>query len=592
MKKRINKILLTFGSMVLVVGVGVGTYYLVKLIQKKLSNWNIISEEGKKSTLKRMDPIHLKRNYESNQDNKNEVVYVDLIEYKYEGKYFLGYEGLKKLNEKINNYLPFSSEIDQLKYISINDVLSLPSDKNKINGQYDIFTMELDIDTRKLINSNESLEKKVDLVFATILHEYGHHLSNTYITSNQYKDDLIYDTKEVLVPNNNIFLYKFLPKTFFERWINALNYDNVDYQNLEKEQLDNNVYKNISSKSLFEAANYGPSNLWTQLSKDQTKYEVKFDIFSKNDRITHKYDIKPSDLVNYNYGVDELFTRHLVTLNYINESDDKLDYFLYKINKNNSYQLNSFAPDIFQRNNLIQNDIRNIYSIDNIFGGLIVKKDYKIQKIESKANAILQAYRGVFGYGKLISQIYMDNSNNKYIQKEGDEYSLIRNNIQQNDFNKIKIGGYIPKNKNIKSLVLKFKDGTMKNISIYKIFSKPLKAKTSILSKTYQTNPDDDSYVSYISEQIDFNKIDINKLEDIVYWEDSNSNNIQEDNENKTINENEIVTERNISSFREAFKRITHNKKHYVYKDAENPPIYYLYKDKITKKILFKQTNT
>ena len=126
-------------------------------------------------------PVMIKRDYKQNHN-------FNLVEYEYGGQYFLGQDGLKLLSQTLNERLPFGPEVDQLKYISFNHPLALPG-PGRINGQYNPFTMELDIDVRNFFDQNTqnyipaSLEQKVEFVFTVILHEYGHHLACLLYTS-------------------------------------------------------------------------------------------------------------------------------------------------------------------------------------------------------------------------------------------------------------------------------------------------------------------------------------------------------------------------------------------------------------------------
>lgn len=610
-KEKIANFLWFAGSALVGATVSIGVFYTVKFVIK-----NIDTQDKNQNTdvtdFKRGEPISLLRNDPNNRD-----VNVDLIEYKYKNKSFLGKEGLRLLNQKINESLPFGSEIFQLKHISFNNVYSLPRDTNYINGQYNPFTMELDIDVRKAMNneiswSEKSLRSRVEYVFSTILHEYGHHLANTYITSIQKNDPLNWNYEQNNRPffsivnttdSKRFFAYKNIPNIFAKLWMNSLNYDNFKYSEIENNQIKSTIYSKYSSYDLFEAANYG----YSPLSNSNEKFSVSTPI--------EKFSENLSNIVNYSYGWDELLARNLTTFNYLIPNANKLslyedyyDYFFYKYGyDNNTILLNSYAPDIFQRN-LIQKNSKNIYeqdenkqifSVDNIFGGNLILWNRNSFEIKGKYNKILESYKKVFGYGKLISQIYMDNSNNKFeeVEENGKIYWK-KKSMNEKDFNKIRIGGYLEKNTKIKALVINIKENKQiihKKINFEKIISPTsLKTKSNPLAEVYVNS--DEKYNQYISEEIDLNDIDINKIISICYWEDGNNNNEINLNENeiKNILEDQTsVSIRTITSFRESFKIILDNGEatYYSIKDTKDKNIYNLVFNSENKLVFQKMKN-
>lgn len=583
--KKKTKFIFTTTLAISFAGIGIGSYFLTDYLLNLNKIKNILPDNVNSSGIQRGNFIKQEKDW----NNEKEPTYVELIEYEYNGKYFLNKEGLKKLNRKINKYLPFSSEIDQLKYISFNDALSLPKDINQINGQYKPFTMELDIDVRRFmdISNDISIDKKVDFVFATILHEYGHHLANTYITSNQENDPLIYNKEQLRTYlNKDALVNKFIPEAFLSKWEDSLNYNNPIYSEIENKQYSTNnhypIYKDFSSRDLYRIANYTPENIWEVLSKNPNKEYV-----APSEVGSFKYSL--DSVLKYSYGIDELLTRHLVSFNYISENSNIDDYLLFGYGDKRA--INSFAPDILQRN-YIFSDFSFTYSTDNIFGGNIMYQENDFInnfKLESKATKILEAYREVFGYGKLISQIYMDNSNNRNVESE-DKKGLHRETIKPEDFNKIKIGGYIPKSRNIKKLVLKLKNNENIFININKINSNSLKTKLNPLDNKYLNN--DDDYISYLSDQIDFNdpKLNFGNIENISYWEDINNDGEMIDNEIILIQENDIVQSRQVGTFRESFSLNLYKKGIWTHKDTHQKEIYNLSWNSSNKKIQLNKT--
>lgn len=583
-----KKIILGITFTFLMTGLGIGSYFLTNYILS-LNSKNKLPNNAQFDGTKRGEFVEQNKNF----IDENEPTYVKLIEYKYNNQYFLGKEGLKKLNKKINKHLPFGSEIDQLKYISFNDELSLPKDINQINGQYKPFTMEMDIDVRRFVGSNSSIDDRVEFVFATILHEYGHHLANSYITANQQNDPFVYNEQQIKVASNseNLFINKFIPKSFLTKWENSLNYSNPWYEEIEKNQVNtigydsDIIYKDFPSRELYKLANYEPENIWKILkSNPEKKYTTYF-----NGEPQYQFSLK--NVLKYSYGIDELLTRHLVSFNYISKNPKNYLFF----NSNNRISLNSFAPDILQRNSIIKGHYFEKFSADNIFGGQMIykEKDSEIVKkhvLESKTQQILEAYREIFGYGKLISQIFMDNSNNRNVEiEQNNKIGLKRERIKSEDFNKIKIGGYIPKNRNIKGLVLNLKNNEKIKLNIQKINSNSLKTKSLPLDLNYSNN--DNEYISYISDQINFNELEFNNIENISYWEDLNNDGNLTENEIFSIKKEEIVTSRQIGTFRESFSVNVYNKGIFTHDDTSRQNIFQIKWNNNTKKIQFNKTS-
>ena len=164
---------------------------------------------------------------------------------------------------------------------------------------------------------------------------------------------------------------------------------------------------------------------------------------------------------------------------------------------------------------------------------------------------LLLLSRDAIGQGKLISQIFFDNSKNKSGIPDLDSN---RPNIRKEDFNKIKIGGFIPKNSTIKGLVFNFENNKQLIVKFEHIFkSKNLHAKNRPDATIY--SDDNDNYLPYISEQIDLDKISIGEIISIDAWDDFNRDNQLDLNENKLIERKDVVSIRPITTFRESLKQ-------------------------------------
>ena len=494
--------------------------------------------------------IKIDRDYSQNHN-------FNLIEYQYNGQYFLGQDGLNLLNQALNERLPFGPEVDQLKYISINHPFSLPG-IGRVNGQYNPLTMELDLDVRSFFDTNSgnyingTLEQKVEFVYTIILHEYGHHLANSYITAVDPDDPLSYNNlnstqHKIFSPiGQQRFVQKSLAGDFFNQWLEALNYTNANLEQLETNQAGKttNVYKTYSSKRIFEAANYGPSNDSRAFAASTQRFEGAFGINQ-----TAFFNASLSNMAAYSYGVDELFTRHLVSFNY-----------LPKVFPFWSGHIDTYSPDvalinqiILKNNNTEYDWNERAYAVDNIFGGFIKQANQTETRFDPKFNQLLNAYKAVVGEGKLVSQIFFDNTEN---------FSRLSNNnwtsqrLTSAGFNRIKIGGYIPVNSKIKGLIIQFDDDTKALITFDKVFeSKNLHTKNSPAQTNYTEN--NDLFKTYISKAIDLNDplFENRTIVNIGAWEDKSDDNEVTTDELKTIENNQIVSTRPITTFRESLKQ-------------------------------------
>lgn len=535
-------------------------------------------------------------------DKSNDVP-IKLIEYKHNNKYFLGKDGLDLLNKQIKERLPFGPEVRSLKMININNTFALPRSPFEVNGQYNTITSELDLDARNLIDSFSflPLKDRVEYLFSIILHEYGHHLSNTYITSTNLNSQYNYNKNQ----NSSLTLkysdrdgdtfYKNVPKAFLEKWLSALNYNNPEFNSIySKEGVS--FYNAWSSNELFSAANHWnySQDLKEKVNDVNLNKTWNTQFVSPNYPTMSSYGINIKNLIDYNFSFDELVTRHLVALNYIPSPEvvrgntvsgypslpsDRFYSIGFK-----SRLLNSSAIDILSRNNIsIENNqyIDNPYiqASDNIFGGTIINQNNERKKFESNAQSLTQAYNEVFGFGKIISQIFIDQPGSFYEEKQVNNKKFwVRSPFESNNFDKVKIGGYIPESKKdqFKGIILNDKDNLNTIIPIdYMSKSNSTKAKSSVLGNAYVTNGFG-TYYQYTTQAIDFGQYPINSLSSIGYWMDENNNNKLEASEMKKISKNDVAQNRDISTFREAYRVYGTNGITYSYADTRNINIYEL----------------
>lgn len=545
MKNRLRSALSTLLCLVggIVVGVGafLGIQELIRIVNK-----------NQHPPLDFQNTEIIRRDYAQNQN-------FNLIEFPHREQMFLGPRGLQMLNRVLNERLPFGPEIDQLKYIAFNNSRALP-DVGLVGGQYRPSTMELDIDTRRFIDqgfvirddtTTAELNARVEYVYATILHEYGHHLANTYITAIEPTDpqnyNVVHPNQPVLAPSNqkNVFLYKNVPVRFFEQWMRALHYDDPTTEQYELNQSPSTeaapIFQSLSSKQLFEAANSGWTYRFDTLANSTQTYNAFLEI-EPNHRIALTSQV--ANLVNYSYGVDELFTRQLVSLNYLPTTNHLL-----------AQTWDAYTPDVILRNQMVlQRDQtyawknQQIFAVDNIFGGLLTQSDGTTRKISSQAQNLLATYQEVIGYGKLISQLFFNNENNNYgIPSEPNS------TLHPQDFHKIKFGGFIPLQSRARGLIIRFKNQPDKVVRFAQVFKAPaLQAKATPDAQVHIGNSP--TYQPYISEEVDLSSADLTNIDAILVWNDDNGNGEYEHNESDAIGQDALVSSRPVTTFRETLK--------------------------------------
>ena len=600
MKSNPKNIITSIAVLAIGAAAGTGLFFGVQALLQ-LINSPQNSSDNPTGDINRFPAVRIDRNYQQEQN-------FNLIEYQYKGQYFLGQAGLELLNKQLNERLPFGPEIDQLKYISFNHPFSLPNLNSgvQINGQYNPFTMELDIDTRRFLNggfliNSMNLEQRVEFIFTIILHEYGHHLANSYMTAIEPNDPETYNNKQTnqqkqtWVPTNrsNLFIEKNLPNSFFSQWEEALNYNNDNFKQAEMNQQQEKIlYKSIPSKRLYDAANHGWNLDLKEFTKDPS-LTFPVGLGEKQETFTNA---NLSNLANYAYGIDELLTRHFVTFNYLPKTfpiwSTAIDAYSFDAILRNQMNINNLSNSSPNAKKSYTWD-NNIFAVDNIFGGTLKQTNKADVVISSNVQKILNAYKDVVGEGKLINQIFFNNSSAK---SDGQSVSTWEPKKQsERDFNKIKIGGYIPKNNpnKIKGLVFEFDNGTKEMVRFEHVFTKTknLHTKERPDAKTYAEN--NDNFDPYITEEIDLNSIRFGEapIIDIQLWADQdNNNNFDQTNETQNVQQSEIVMSRPITTFRESFqqKQRVYTPDGSAFTEGMAVPFSLLPKDFLEKELIYK----
>lgn len=522
--------LFTVASITFVVGVGFGTHHIIN--NKNNENEIIPSIVG---------------NQEFKEIKKSGKAPVHLIEHETNGIYFLDQEGLEELNSRIVNELNFGPEIDVLKSIRINNLSVLSAN---VSGQYNPFTQEMEISISAYgeIFKNIPIEEKIDLIFQTIVHEYGHHFSNTYITSIAKNDRR--NSQKLFSQYGDKSVYKNINKEFLNAFEKSLNYSNT--------KVNNTLNNNPASLGYFITAR----DLY--LKSNNTKIDLGIiDNYGTRNILPFekKQFLYPNDSKWYSYlfSIDELLTRKLQQISYIDLLNgktiaNKSTQFTGTINKG-ELQPSTFASDIIKNRKITWNGNENekTYTIgdelkllDDPFGGKFTNKMGETLTINPSVQELWKAYFDVAGYEYGISQIFMKNNS---IQKGRDKRSAILNN----NFNQIKISGWLNSDasNNYKSIILTKSNGTKFLLDLelekkdYKY--KWLEAKTNLLSKNTSISKVQNKF-GYVTNYFPIWEIDTSKA--LKVWNDKNNNNKIDNGEEESLT---TPPTRPVTTFRESF---------------------------------------
>ncbi len=528
------------------VTVGVVTWFSTSLILNNINDDQVINKDNK-------DTILLE---------KSEDVPIKLVEHESGGSYFFGHEGLQAINEKIKSDLQFGPEIENIKTITINNLSIL---NREVSGQYNPFTNEMSISISNLIPQfqNIPLEEKVELIFPTIFHEYGHHFANTYITSISTND--IRNSKKLFSQNGTRSVHKNIPKKFLQEFEESLHYKNTTINNLlsnDKSQISSKK----SARSLYEETN----------SANIKNKSTDHDYLKINDfRLTTKIPARnlerefliTSDKYAYLFSIDELLTRKLQQISYIDVLNgtsiaNKTSTFTGTEYRGNFYP-STIATDI-SKNKKIEFDGNETYSIndelilmDYPYGGIFIDNLGKTHIIKSTVNTLWNAYLDISGYQYGISQIFLNNTSKQATK-------TTRTSLSKNDFLNIKFTGFLDNSKKYKSLLLKNKNGSyikhnfIKNNYKYNFLS----AKSDILSRERDLIKPQNKF-GYTTDYINISKVDLTSP--IKAWNDKNNNGNLDVGEDESLN---VSPNRPTSTFRESFVKTFENGT--VHKDSED----------------------
>ncbi|MGL5617652.1 MAG: MYPU_1760 family metalloprotease [Metamycoplasmataceae bacterium] len=516
------------------VGVGVSTWFIASNFLSTKNSLDFNPGNEKKIELK-----------------KSKDVPVTLIEHETNGYFFFGIDGLALINERIKTDLQFGPEIEALKTIRFNNLNVL---SKNVNGQYSPSTLEVDISIDHLLPEfkNIPISEKIELVFPTIFHEYGHHFANTFITSitkNDSRNSRKLYTK--YFNNTDKSIHKNVPRAFLNKFEEALHYDDSEVSNLLN--IDNNDVSSIkSAKEFYNLSN----NISIKYNIEGNDYlgidEFEFQNKIPFRRVTASFPVN-SNRYTYLFSIDELLTRKLQQITYIDNRNEnsianKTTTFT-GTEYNDGYSPSTMATDI-SRNKSIKYSGNNNYELseklllmDYPYGGHFHKKDGSIININPTVETLWNAYYDIAGYDYGISQIYMHNSSTLASNSS-------RTPMSKRDFELIRFTGFLSNSssKNYKGLLL----STEGSYEEYKFLENNYKyslmgAKSGILNRTRDLNKKRNKF-GYSTNYIDITKVDFNQP--IKVWNDKNNNNKYDVYEDEPLT---VSPKRPTSTFRESF---------------------------------------
>ncbi|AAT27983.1 MYPU_1760 family metalloprotease [[Mycoplasma] mobile] len=489
---------------------------------------------------------------------------------------------LKQLAQYIFENLSFGPEISELKSISIGYQQLGVID---VNGFYIPATNEMFIDPNPVIKSLEGLKysidpklnnsnslsdlQKIQAIFSTIFHEYGHHIATVYassIKSTDISSEKIYfnviDSKNIVTESRE----EIYNSNFYKEFLK--------YTNLESNSI-NNSRRYTSSGNSFDSINIGSLTSASELFDIANKKYLKgaTNIFKVNDNDSHKFSSTIDSNINldrktlghledrtlgYYYSFEEQFTRKYqrlsfsppISLNDSNQFSNNVKNAIQFYGTSNVSSLSSFGQDILHNFSIkkVGNSyqINNLYLADNPFGG-VFQTDEGHETIVDQSLKLYESYLKLIGYGASISQIHHRNETSA-----GASGSL--SVTTKESFDQIKFDGYFDSTKNIKGLVLKNKNNINEVLPI-KITTNEnfaFKSKSSITSSRdiFPQNTTAFASVLYNSystrEYVDLNKINLNIP--IKFWNDfNNDNELQESELENLVSTSET---RKVTNFR------------------------------------------
>ena len=474
-------------------------------------------------------------------------------------KYFFNKEGLELLSKEFKRRANFGPEIFEIQKISINKRYSNNAGQD-VNGLYNPETKEIILFTTELTKARNGyqkswdtvdLNKKVEMVLPTLVHEYTHHIANVYNNSGKKTDNNYTTNYYYKLAENSFNFYKdiliknYTNNTKFIDGIKKYLY-NENYKSYESYLLDaisnNSIFKNFSAYDLFNFANTKSSNLSNADKLKWQNFENKEYYFNNPNPYLSIRFASPitEDRIDYLYSIEELIAREFVKLTYTNSKTihnpysnlfENIAYF----KKENGYFISSFGDDILKNiaNAQSLNDLE-IVSTNWVFDNelrkykKLVRQTFPLQNgyslpfkslpANEKVKGLYKTYMDLMGYGLPISYF----SYNQY-----------------NQFNDVVLGGYL-KLDNLYNNIYLVASNSIKEENIkLNVFKSNTIVKTKWQSFIEDTNSDvslinqDKTLYSYVTDPLAISKLTNlnNSTFNFKFWIDKNNNGQKDSNE-------------------------------------------------------------
>ncbi|MGX9339126.1 MULTISPECIES: MYPU_1760 family metalloprotease [unclassified Mycoplasma] len=488
--------------------------------------------------------------------------------------YYLGKEGMLLLNKMFKQRALYGPEINAIKRININ----VPNDElqeDRTNGAYFPANREMYIFVNKIVENNlkllnQPVEKRIEIIFGTLMHEYTHHIDNMYNKSIKRGDELANSDLIEYEGDHNYYHIETNNAKFLNEFRKNLNYDNTRDNKLllrnsqdflhDQDQLP--VYKFYSANELFRIANVKITPL------EAKKYEPLDSrrFYFNNNKYQNVSFIEPTNLqsIRYLFSFTELVPREIIKLSlgpnawFYNSNRSQFENYFYfrKNNRTGELIFNAAGDDILKNIAILRKgNFSNSNELATFASNWVFKDQlenfrssiYNIRTNEyerpfanvgnSHHKGLFKAYVDLMGWGELISfaNYNIQNNDSKNINLGG-YFELPQKIIEQKKNNRIKSKLiFVDLNDNNNTLEIDYKlqnyNLTTKKVwnSIYYFDIKDNKQKdyydeSWVYPKLFK---DKYQYVSYFAKNIDrniLNKKFKNKKFDVKLWVDLDNN--------------------------------------------------------------------
>ncbi|TCG10825.1 MYPU_1760 family metalloprotease [Mycoplasma marinum] len=403
-------------------------------------------------------------------------------------KYWLNDNEMQALKQILKEKLYHGPEITDLKEIVLGNTNVIKKDSG---GLYYPQSKQIFINIEDYKNASMTTQDKLHAIISTITHEYGHHIEGAYLTSETSQNGWKGDNKFLQngTTMNKKGSSRHWNKNFMDSFYKSLNYNNTSTITKSSKPIGESIASTYSLSDLFwkslkniPKTNFGVWNLFNDREEDLIAKET---LQQKNTRIRNHIIVKapiiPSfdaENANYRYSFDEIVTRQLGQLMHVYDippiyNGANKETFGLTLNKFQSpvieredgtkgykYIYNTFVSDLAHSVQLIQiqgqedkirqigfdYDTKEVYLKQTNPKGFY--KDYMFGKNGSAsiATEVYNAFTKAMGYGKLISNVRVENKvrfNYEILHNSRKLTDIINNAV---NYENIKISGFAPEN--------------------------------------------------------------------------------------------------------------------------------------------------